>query len=87
MLEERPEKWFEDVFGFGRVRQANRDKPGYETTEAFEARDRDIISWTWLEDIGLIARDGQILLESEKQYGLSRLRDYLDDLSRRLGET
>ena len=89
MLEERPEEWFENVFGFGRARQALRDQRGYETTEAYEARtsgNGDLISWTWLEDIGLIANEGRSPIESEKQRGLSILREHLDELAHRLGE-
>jgi len=87
MLEERPEEWSEDkVSGFVRVWQGIRDKPGYETLEAFKARDRDIISWSWLEDISLIPSGGRIVPESEKRHGLSLLREFLDDLARRRGE-
>jgi hypothetical protein len=85
LFEERTEEWIEGRFGFGRVRQAYRDRPGYETTEAYRAKDSDIISWTWLADIGLIANGDRLPSESEKQRGLSILRERLDDLIHRLG--
>jgi hypothetical protein len=87
MLEERAEEWFEDGFGFGRVRQVHRDRPGYETSEAYKARDREIISWTWLADIGLIANADRIPTESERQRGFSILQEHLDQLAHHLGES
>jgi hypothetical protein len=85
MFEERTEEWIEGRFVFGRVRQTYRAKPGYETTEAYRAKDSDIISWTWLADNGLIANGDRLPSESEKQRGLSILRERLDDLIHRGG--
>jgi hypothetical protein len=85
MFEERTEEWIEGRFGFGRVRQAYRDRLGYETTEVYRAKDSDIISWTWLASNGLVANGDRMPTESEKQRGLSILRERIDDLIRRLG--
>ena len=86
MLEGRPEEWFEDMFGFGRARQVCRNQPGYQSAEAFDASEKTMITWDWLDDIGLIDRTGQERPESEKQSGLLVLEDHLDNLARFLGE-
>ena len=48
ILENDGGHWFEDPngVGFGRQRQGERTLPGYETTEAYNARPPDIITWT-----------------------------------------
>jgi len=87
IFEDGPGIWVEDIFGFVRKRQYNEDLPGYETTVSYSARERDVVSWFWLDDIGVIDRPGQyIRTEQEKLRGLKMLRDYVRTVARELQE-
>lgn len=89
ILEDDRGHWFEtlDGFGFGRKRQTDRALPGYETTDAYHAHPRDTIAWTWLDDIGLVDREGQYTrTEAEKRRGINIFKEHLEAVAKRLGE-
>ncbi len=82
-------RWFEErsVSGFARERQNDPELPGYESTEKYKAHETDIIAWTWLDDIGLVDREGQYTrTESEKQRGLVTLKARLRAIAKERGE-
>jgi hypothetical protein len=77
--------WFEHPFGFGRQRQHDPSRPGYEGTDAYNAHDRDTVNWMWLDDIGLIDREGQYArTEAEKRRGLDILRARVEAIAKKL---
>jgi len=79
--------WFEDSYGFGRERQIDRKLPGYESTDAYNAHPRDTLSWTWLDDIGLVDRECQYTrTEAEKRRGIDILKARLEAIAKRLSE-
>jgi hypothetical protein len=91
ILKSDSEEWIEDALGFRRKRQADSNRLGYETSEAYKARvDRygpDIIEWTWLDDNFLVDRESQYTrTEAEKRRGLDLLKARLETISKRLGE-
>ena len=88
LLEAGPGIWIEFGDSFIRQRQAHRDLPGYETSEAYKARGGgDTISLFWLDYIYLVDRPGQYIRdEAEKLRGLQILKDHLMATARRLRE-
>ena len=79
--------WFEHPYGFGRERQIDQALPDYETTDAYNAHPRDIIAWKWLDDIGLVDREGRYTrTEAEKRRGIDILKFRLEAIAKRLGE-
>ena len=87
MLTERSEVWLMDSFGFQRQRQSDQRKPGYETRGAYVKRtgrfySGDLISWSWLRDIGLLDSDQSV----ESPTGLTVLKEHLEKLAKSLGE-
>ena len=91
MLTERPEVWLEDTFGFQRQRQSDQRKPGFETRSAYLRRTGrfypgDLISWSWLQQIGLLDMERQPGTPGGNPDGLAVLKDRLEHLSKNLGE-
>ena len=89
LKDDRTGHWFEtsEGDGFGRRRQIDRTLPGYEDTDAYNAHPRDVITWTWLDDIGLVDREGQYArTETDKLTGISILKAHLEAIAKRLGE-
>ena len=89
VLEEDTRDWVQDrsVAGFARQRQNDRKLPGYESTKKYNSHEPDILAWTWLDDIGLVDREGQYTrTESEKQRGLAALKARLIAVAKERGE-
>jgi len=89
ILEHDGGHWFVEPYGagFGRQRQTAPALPGYETLDAYDAHPRDIITWTWLDDIGLIDQEGRyVRSEAEKLRGIEILKEHLKAIAKRLGE-
>jgi hypothetical protein len=91
MLTERPEVWLEDTFGFQRQRQSDQRKPGFETRNAYVRRtgrfySGDLISWSWLREVGLFDEGPRPKKHPEAGSGLAVLKDRLEGLAKSLGE-
>jgi|SRR5690349_14504767 len=89
ILENDRGHWFEDPYGigFGRKRQTDQTLPGYETTDEYNAHPHEIIEWTWLDDIGLVDRQGQYTrTEAEKRRGIDILKVHVEAIAKGLGE-
>jgi hypothetical protein len=91
MLTERPEVWLEDAFGFQRQRQSDQSKPGFETRNAYVLRTGrfypgDLISWSWLRQIGLLEDEKRRGAAGEPRSGLDLLKTRLESLAKSLGE-
>jgi hypothetical protein len=86
ILENDRGNWTLDKYrdGFVRGRQLDEALPGYETSEHYKARPRDIITWTWLDDKARLLDRGQP--ESEKLRGIIILQGRLEAIAKRLGE-
>ena len=85
ILENDRGNWTLDQYrdGFVRGRQCDQAVPGYETSEQYKARTRDITR-TWLDDKARLLDRGQP--ESEKLRGIIILQGRLEAIARRLGE-
>jgi hypothetical protein len=91
ILTERPEVWLEDTFGFQRQRQSDQRKPGFETRDAYVRRtgrfySGDLISWSWLRQIGLLDEKRKSGTPAEPRSGLAILKTRLESLAKSLGE-